>query len=167
MALIPKTLSPKIRPQLNRFDLNVFDSLWINLTLPDKTQALLNVAYCPNKKYTDSFLEQLALNIDTAVTENKKILMVGDYNINYLNHTEKVKLDTILIPYGLKVLNNDPTRTNSSQSTQIDFVISEPENFINVLTGDCPIKSDHFCNLGLLKAKYEKKIIGVLQIYLR
>ena len=86
MALIPKTLSPKIRPQLNRFDLNVFDSLWINLTLPDKTQALLNVAYCPNKKYTDSFLEQLALNIDTAVTENKKIIMVGDYNINYLNH---------------------------------------------------------------------------------
>ena len=157
MALIPKTLSPKIRPQLNRFDLNVFDSLWINLTLPDKTQALLNVAYCPNKKYTDSFLEQLALNIDTAVTENKKILMVGDYNINYLNHTEKVKLDTILIPYGLKVLNNDPTRTNSSQSTQIDFVISEPENFINVLTGDCPIKSDHFCNLGILKTKYEKK----------
>ena len=141
---------------MNKIDLNVFESLWINLTLPDKTPALLNVAYCPNKKYTDSFLGQLALHIDTAVTELKKTIMVGEYNINYHNHREKVKLDTILVPYGLKVQNNDPTRTNNNKSTQIDFIISEPDNFINVFTGDCPIKSDHFCNLGILKTKFEK-----------
>ena len=46
---------------------------------------LLNVTYSPNKNKTVIFLEQLATNIDNAIVKGHNIILMGDYNINYLN----------------------------------------------------------------------------------
>ena len=53
----------------------------------------------------DSFLEELSTSIDFAVTENKPITLMGDYNIDYLNWKEKQCLDSVIVPCGLSVIN--------------------------------------------------------------
>ena len=73
-------------------------------------------------------MEQLTLNIDNAFSVSNKITLLGDYNINYLNSKEEENLDSIIIPYGLKVFfPNDETRISSSTKTHIDYIISDYE----------------------------------------
>ena len=67
----------------------------------------MNVAYNPEKSKTDIFLEELALLIDYGIP--KKNFIIRDFNINYLIPNESNKMDTILVPYGLSVVNKTPT----------------------------------------------------------
>ena len=46
---------------------------------------------------------------------------MGDYNINYLNNKERNNIDTVLIPYDLKVVNTEPTRGKNL----IEYIITE------------------------------------------
>ena len=51
---------------------------------------------------------------------------MGDYNINFLNKNERECLETILIPYGLYVMNKKfPTRVVGSSKTLIDYIITD------------------------------------------
>ena len=51
---------------------------------------------------------------------------MGDYNINFLNKNERECLETILIPYGLYVMNKElPTRVVGSSKTLIDYIITD------------------------------------------
>ena len=70
MALVPKHLSPKIRHYINKFSPQ-FESIWLNLTIANKKQLILNMSYCPNKKHQSLFLNELALNLDYAITEKR------------------------------------------------------------------------------------------------
>ena len=105
MALFPKHLSPKIRHDLNKFSPQ-FESIWINLIIANKKQVLLNISYCPNKKQSSLFLNDLALNLDCATTENKQIIVTGDFNIDFFKKGEREKLCTVTTPYGLQVQKN-------------------------------------------------------------
>ena len=82
MALVPKHLSPKIKHDLNKFS-SQFESIWINLTIANTQQVLLNISYCPNKKQSSLFLNELALNLDYATTENQQTIVTGDFNIDF------------------------------------------------------------------------------------
>ena len=56
-------------------------------------------------------MDQLAINIDNAITKNEKILLLGDYNINYLDTLERSRLETVILPYDLHIKNQTiPTR---------------------------------------------------------
>ena len=97
MLLIPKIFSPKLRKDLNKFSVD-FESIWAEIKVNNrKTQntILLNVAYSPNKNKTDIFLEQLATNFANAIVKGHNIILMGDYNINYLNSRKNQKLDSI------------------------------------------------------------------------
>ena len=97
MLLVPKIFSPKLRKDLNKFSAD-FESIWAEIKVNNrKTQntILLNVTFSPNKNKTDIFLEQLATNIDNAIVKGHNIILMGDYNINYLNSWEQEKLDSI------------------------------------------------------------------------
>ena len=72
MMLVPKVFSPKIRKKLNLFT-GKFKSVWISLKTPTCPSLLVNVTYNPNKQNSTEFLDQLAINIDNAITKNKKI----------------------------------------------------------------------------------------------
>ena len=66
---------------------------------------LLNVAYNSNRNNKTDFLDDLAKNIDHAQSFNANLILLGDYNLNYLNKDDKLSLDTIFIPYNLDVTN--------------------------------------------------------------
>ena len=100
----------------------------------------MNVPYNPEKFKTYIFLEELALQIDYGITIQQKILLLGDSNINYHHPNERNKMDSILVPYGLSVVNKTPTRGKNL----IDFVIKDDElPHYNVFTFELPITSDH------------------------
>ena len=105
MLLVPKKLNPKVRYDLNNMH-KKYDSIWIEfkdgLYKNDRT-TLLNLAYNPNRNNKTDFLEDLAKSIDHAQSFNSKLILLGEYNLNYLYEDDKQSLDTILIPYNLDV----------------------------------------------------------------
>ena len=173
MLLIPKIFSPKLRKDLNKFSVD-FESIWAELKINNRkiqnTTILLNVTYSPNKNKTDIFLEQLATNIDNAIVRGHKILLMGDYNSNYLNSKEKEKLDSILLPYHLELQNKtEATRIckASKTATLIDYFISDIY-VKKTIVFDTPILSDHFALCTILKeGTYPLKLVEKKKVYVQ
>ena len=72
-----------------------FETLWVELDLPYK-----DFSYNPVKSKTDIFLEELALQIDYGITKKQTMLLLGDFNINYLNPNERKKWTQFLYLMG-------------------------------------------------------------------
>ena len=125
-------MATKLRPDLNLFDKEKNESVWVEckstFNFSSKEKMLVNLCYNPSRSNFIDFLEQLTLNIDNAFSVSNKITLLGEYNINYLDSKEKENLDSIIIPYRLKVFcPNDETRISSSTKTHIDYITSDHE----------------------------------------
>ena len=82
----------------------------------------------PINKKALIFLDQLAINIDNAITKNEKIILLGYYNINTLDTLERSRLETVILPYDLHIKNQTiPTRLNRGNNTKnlIDYIITD------------------------------------------
>ena len=80
------------------------------------------------------------MQIDYGITKKQKLLLLGDFNINYRQPNERNKMNTNLVPYGLSVVSKTSTRGKNL----IDFVVKDDEQpYSNVFTFESPIKSDH------------------------
>ena len=88
----------------------------------------LNDTYNPNEQNSNAFLDQQADNIDNAITKKGKMILLGDYNINYLDKLERCKLETVILPYVLHVKNKTiATSLNRANNTEslIDYIIND------------------------------------------
>ena len=170
MLLVPKSLHPKERKDLNHLNQKLFESLWVECNLNNnssmKRKQLINISYNPQKSLTDAFLEELSTSIDYAIVENKPITLMGDYNINYLNPTEKQSLDTITVPYGFRILNtSSPTRIQNNSKSLIDYIITDlqsNENF-ETMVCDTPLRTrkntdiDHLATVCITDIQMKSK----------
>ena len=81
--------------------------MWVEckstFNISSKERMLVDLCYNPCRSNFIDFLEQLTLNMDNAFSVSNKFTLLGDYYINYLDSEEKENLDSIIIPYGLKV----------------------------------------------------------------
>ena len=130
MLIIPKTLNPKSRNDLNCMNKNQFESLRVECNFnndpTNKNRQLINISYNPSKSLIDPFLEELSTSIDIAIVENKPITLMGDFNIYFFNHKERQCLETITIPYGFHILNTtEPTRIGPTSKSLVDYIISD------------------------------------------
>ena len=167
LLIVPRKLNPKLRLDL-AFKSTLFDTLWVEITCPKiKKVYLINISYNPKKLLYEEFLEQSARSIDRAITENKTIIMMGDYNINYLENKEKQNLETIIQPYDLNVTNkHQATRIKDESNSLIDYIIidgNEPLLYNEIF--DSPIQTDHFAQLIILATKLSKNKVIKKQIY--
>ena len=127
---------------------------------------LVNLCYNPSRSNFIDFLEQLTLNIDNAFSVSNNFTLLGDYNINYLDSKEKENLDSIIIPYGLKVFcPNDETRISSSSKTHIDYIISDYETNGIEFCFDTPYKTDHFASFILTDIKCGKSLPRIISTF--
>ena len=134
------------------------------MKIPTCSSLLVNVAYNPNKQNSTDFLDQLAINIDNAITKNEKIILLGDYNINYLDILERSRLETVIPPYDLHIKNQTiPPRLNRGNYTKslIDYIITDCSTINDTIICDSIVKSDHFATLSLLGLHVETKKIPV------
>ena len=78
------------------------------------------------------------------MVENRAITLMGDYNIDYLNEGEQNFLDSVILPYGLWILNtNIPNRDEDYSNTLIDYIITDlnnSESFSNIIS-DTPLRT--------------------------
>ena len=94
-----------------------------------KNNQLINISYNPHKHHYRQFLEEFSTSMDYAITEIKPLVLMGDYNENFLNKNERECLETILIPYGPYVMNKElPTRVVGTSKTLIDYIITDHLN---------------------------------------
>ena len=158
ILFVPKKYNPKIRDDLNFFRPSHFEGSWIEYSPQhgkEKKRELLCLAYNPNKQFLDTFLEDLLHGLDYAASEGKRVTLMGDFNMNYLNNREKRKIQDTFAPYSLSVANKSiPTRYNKAGGSLIDFIISEKKVIKKTLICDAPFATDH--NITLLVTNTER-----------
>ena len=94
----------------------------------------------------------MASSIDKAITENKTIIMMGDYNIDYFKKSDKNSLETIFQQYDLRpLITQQPTRC-AKRNSLIDYILTDSSiKAIHSSVVDSAIKSDHFGQFAVLK----------------
>ena len=159
MLFVPKQFPSKVRQDLVTHSHEVFESLWVEFIVPNGNKSetfLINVSYCPNKSLTTRFLDELALGIDKAISEKKRIILLGDYNINFFDQNERNLLETLIIPYGLSSCNTTtPTRIFKKCRSLIDYVISE--EFLCCYIAETILKTDHYATMAISPKLIENK----------
>ena len=158
---VPLSLAPKERTDLNLFDKERFESIWIeckeSFDRSCKKTMLINISYNPSKQLQSIFLEELTKNIDNAISQNSSIHLLGDYNIDYLDNIEQNNLDSVIIPYGLNVCSlKETTRISKSSYSHIDYIITESSNILIDFVFDSHFKSDHLCSFCIKKTITKK-----------
>ena len=158
---VPKSLAPK-EFKFKESKLHTGESVWVeckkNFDKKCKKRQLINVSYSPNKNLMNTFLENLATSIDSIVGSFDSIILMGDYNIDYLNKNERNCLDTIIVPYGLNVCSaKDETRIHKSSKTHIDYIITDEQNFENSFVFETHFKTDHLASLFISNSKNLKQ----------
>ena len=163
MLLVPKKLNPKVRHDLNNMH-KKYDSILIEfkagLNKNDRT-TLINLAYNPKRNNKADFLKDLAKSIDHAQSFNSNLILLGDYNLNYLTKDDKQSLDTILIPYNLDVTNK---LTPTHSKALIDYIIADLD--IKDLTNNSivftpPIKIDHQATAFITELKLNNNVRSI------
>ena len=102
------------------------------------------------------FLSELALGIDCAAAENKRIILMGDYSIDFLQKIEKRKLETLFIPYGLVSCNTKiGTRQSINKTALTDYIITE--DFKKCFVTESILNSDHYATVAILVEKLMMK----------
>ena len=167
MIIVPKNLNPKIRRDLVHTNELDFESAWIecniNNDVSNKKKQRINGSYNSNKALLNTFLEELSTSIDYAITENKPITLVGDYNLDYLNKKEKKSLDTIMVKYGMNITNNKiSTSISGNCKSLLDYIITDLPELKRTNVSDTPLRriqgkmSDHFATSIITENKMQK-----------
>ena len=130
MLFVPHKLAPKERSDLNLFNKSLFDSVWVecrsDFSQSCSTKMLINLSYNPHKKYSKEFLGDLDINLDQSFSQSSSIILMGDYNIDYLDNQERGNLENVIAPYGLLVSSPEsPTRITERSQSHIDYIIHE------------------------------------------
>ena len=106
---------------------------------------LVNVSHCPNKRLGEYFLDQLSTELSGAYSVTDNVILLGDYNLNYLNKIEKSKLDIFASNSGLEIVNlRDATRRTDKTFTLIDHCFVSKDKIIAYNITTTPFNSDHF-----------------------
>ena len=163
LLYIPRSFKPKERSDLKTISESRFESIWVECEFIKK-KYLINISYCPTKHLSEMFLSELALGIDCAAAENKRIILMGDYNIDFFQKNEKRKLETLFIPYGLVSCNTKiGTRQSINKTALIDYIITE--NFKKCFVTESILNSDHYGTVVILEEKMMMKQMPIKKTF--
>jgi len=94
------------------------------------------------------FLNNLELIIQKIQSKRKKILLCGDWNLNFLiDNTRLHELENLLLSYDLINTVNSPTRITSSSESLIDVIVTNGEYLEQSTTVIDLGLSDHLAQL--------------------
>ena len=125
--------------------MRVFESIVVEITKPLTKKLLVNVYYCHNKRLGEYFLDQLSTELSGLYSVTDSVILLGDYNLNYLNKTEKCKLETFASNSGLEIVNlRDANRGTDKTFTIIDHCLVSKDQIIAYNVTTTPFNSNHF-----------------------
>lgn len=159
LLAVPRVLNPIQRQDLNS-NSGDFESQWVECHLDEKgkQKQLINLSYNPNKSLGEEFLEQLTSSIDKAIKENKTIVLMGDYNLDYLNEKDRGLLDSAIVPYGLTVSNKaTPTRISRTSKKLLDYIITDDNLPVESHVFKPLLKTDHDGTIAISNIQCESR----------
>ena len=152
---MPKNLNLKSRKDLIQTDENYFQNSCIERNLQlmyERKKQLINGSYSSNKVVHNTFLEELSTGINYAVTEMKPIMLMGDYNLDYLKRKEKLRHS--FVPYGINItyiIIRVSTRVSGNWKYLLDYIITDLQEVKRVYLSDTrltTIRGLLFCDLS-------------------
>ncbi|VDI37991.1 Hypothetical predicted protein [Mytilus galloprovincialis] len=132
-----------------RIDLEIssIESLWIEIKFPNTNSILIGIFYRPPSSF-QSWIDSAEKEIDKASAENKEIILLGDFNINFshINHTVvgNQKWKDCINLYGLQQIVHKPTRVTDKCATTIDHIYTTDVDHIIEVKVPSYAVSDHY-----------------------
>ena len=124
---IKNTYKYKIRHDLSIFIPNIFESIFVELTIHNR-HIIIGTVYRPNtypNADIDVFMTTMLELQNLISKENKEIHIMGDMNIDLLKYSQHSKTGTYLentFTQGFLPLITKPTRISSHSATLIDHI---------------------------------------------
>ena len=154
VALYVKTgLTPTPRPDLSK-DNPDFESVWVEIENNNGKNYLLCCTYRHPNSAIDTFCDYLQEILSNPAVSNKQIFILGDFNINLLNHNSNTPTTNFVnflfskqfLPYIIH-----PSRVSGNASTLIDNIFSNITDN-ETLSGNIMTQiSDHFPQFLIVK----------------
>lgn len=134
-----------------RHDLEIahLEAIWVEVKIKSRT-ILVGGFYRPPNSNRE-YMERIHESIDRAKnTSINNIIVTGDFNLNQLNNTDRVKIDDISMQFGLHQLINDCTHFTEHSSSIIDLMFVDKKDSVlysgvsdpfipNLIRYHCPI----------------------------
>ena len=140
----------------NELEVSKLETLWAEVVLRNAKPFLLCTLYRPpnaNADWIDLFEQQISI----AQTTGLEIIIMGDFNIDYKNCSNKKWLSLVQL-FDLSQLITSPTRETQTSSSLIDHLYStHPENISDCFVSHYAV-SDHFpiCFTRKINSKVKK-----------
>ena len=158
LLYISKSLNYKVRKDLVLYKARELETIFIEIINPKGKNIIVGCIYKHPTMNTSEFNHYFLQNLlEKLSSENKNIVLMGDFNINLLKHESQVDisefleymLSNCLTPHIIK-----PTRFTSHSKTLIDNIFST--FFHNCITGNITVDiSDHFAQFLSIPLKYK------------
>jgi hypothetical protein len=123
-----------VLPKYSIFEDRIFESLFINVTLPNGKKVAIGSIYRPNVHPTlsstflyNNFMEIFSNIISNLLDDQIDFYLVGDFNIDILKINENVRASdyiNLLFSFGLLQILTKPTRCSDNSASLIDHIIT-------------------------------------------
>ena len=136
-----------------------FDSFWIdfeNSSNRNERATLLKITYNSSKISKNEFKIKIAQSTDYARSFNKKMILSGDYKLNYVKIDDKESLDTLFLPNFLDGrFKSNPSVSKSFIDCMITDIFWTAQQTNQLYLH--PIKTGHLANVFKTKLKVSGK----------
>lgn len=102
--------------QRNDLDHKDLEMIWVEIYLPDPRPVLVGCCYRSSKSKID-YLHKICRKIEMVSSEDKDIFLLGNFNINSMNNSEKKMIDFVFSVCGLTQIINECTPETQSTPT--------------------------------------------------
>ena len=122
------------------------EGIWLEILFPNTRSILVGNFYRPPEGslyLSPNFDIELQNMLTSATCENKEIIILGDFNYDFLNPTSGRTLKENLKDNGLMQIIKDPTRITNNSSTLIDIIATTQTHNISTSAVIQNSMSDH------------------------
>lgn len=113
------------------------EGIWLEVFVKNSKSFLRATCYRPpdGSNYLPSdFNDNLSVMLGEGIRESKEVIMLGDFNVNYLKKSEHTAFKELFCRHGFKQIIKKPTRTTNESSTLIDIIMT---NYPQVISKHC------------------------------
>ena len=139
------------------------EGLWIEVGLKGLRVLICDVYRPPNVRA--AWMDNLAVMLERAVLQNMAVLMMGDFNCDFLRPGSQVgKLMSLMSEHRLVQMIDGPTRVYQGSESKIDLLFSIDADLLRSVGCVDPGLSDHSLIFGELTVKRENQKQAVRMI---
>ena len=122
------------------------ECLWIEIFFKNTKSLLIACYYRPpntSKYLSKDFNDALNETLLSAQKENKEMILLGDFNMNYLKKDDSKEVKSVINVNGFKQMIKKPTRITQSTQTLIDIIATNNPSTISKIIVEPVSISDH------------------------